>query len=55
MGDPADADAELSASEPGRYHEVRLGANVRINALAAWRVFQIAMSIPPGVNPEFGF
>jgi hypothetical protein len=28
------------------WHEVRLGANARINALAAWRVFQIAMSRP---------
>ena len=29
-----------------QYHEVRLGANARISALAAWRVFQIAMSRP---------
>src|SRR5215510_5600561 len=26
------------------YHEVRLGANVRINALTVWRVFQAAMA-----------
>ena len=26
------------------YREVRLGANVRINALTVWRVFKIAMS-----------
>src|SRR6267142_2198459 len=28
---------------PDRYHEARLGANVRINALTVWRVFQAAM------------
>jgi len=32
--------------EPDHYHEVRLGANARINALTAWRVFQIALSRP---------
>src|SRR5688572_19967489 len=35
----------FSTSEPGQYHEVRLGANVRINALTAWRVFQAAMPL----------
>jgi len=34
---------QFSTSEPDQYHEVRLGANVRINALTAWRVFQAAM------------
>src|SRR6266545_214951 len=38
--------ASVSTSEPDQYHEVRLGANVRINVLAAWRVFQIEMSRP---------
>src|ERR1035437_7051070 len=33
-------------SDPAQYHEVRLGANARINALTTWRVFQIAMSRP---------
>src|SRR5882672_1264103 len=28
---------------PDRIQEVRLGANVRINALTVWRVFQAAM------------
>src|SRR5208283_361872 len=37
---------QFSTSEPDQYREVRLGANARINALAAWRVFQIAMSRP---------
>src|SRR5208337_2443420 len=36
----------ISRTDPFKYHEVRLGANVRINALAAWRVFQMAMSGP---------
>ena len=31
---------------PDQYHEVCLGANARINALTAWRVFQRAMSRP---------
>src|ERR1043166_26665 len=34
---------QFSTSEPGRYYEVRLGANVRINALTVWKVFQAAM------------
>jgi hypothetical protein len=38
------AGIQFLTSEPGQYHEVRLGANVRINALTVWRVFQIAMS-----------
>jgi hypothetical protein len=32
------------------YHEVRLGANVRINALTVWRVFQAAMPCHPRLH-----
>ena len=32
------------------YHEVRLGANVRINALTVWRVFQAAMLCQPRLH-----
>jgi hypothetical protein len=35
---------EFSTSEPDQHHEVRLGANVRINALTVWRVFHAAMA-----------
>src|SRR5208282_1815768 len=43
---PLELGLPFSTSEPDQYHEVRLGANARINALAAWRVFQIEMSRP---------
>jgi DNA processing protein len=42
----AAADVAAEPKQGTLYHEVRLGANVRINALAAWRVFQTAMSRP---------
>ena len=34
----------------GWYQEVRLGANVRINALSVWRVFQAAMPSHPRLH-----
>src|SRR5882672_3767126 len=41
---------QFSTSEPDQYHEVRLGANVRINALSVWRVFQAAMLCQPRLH-----
>src|SRR5262245_51618693 len=32
-------------SEPGQYHEVCLGANVRINALTVWQIFQAVLRL----------
>src|SRR5215467_10055264 len=40
----------LFSSVPDRIHEVRSGANVRINALSTWRVFQAAMPIHPRLH-----
>jgi hypothetical protein len=41
---------QFPTSEPDRYHEVRLGENVRINALSVWRVFQAAMPPHPRLH-----
>jgi hypothetical protein len=41
---------QFSTSEPDPYHEVHFGANVRINALSAWRVFQAAMPCHPRLH-----
>src|SRR5258706_3186977 len=41
---------QFPTSEPDQYHGVRLGANVRINALTVWRVFQAAMPSHPRLH-----
>src|SRR5690349_10593942 len=41
---------QFPSSEPDRYHEVRLGENVRINALSVPRVFQAAMPPHPRLH-----
>src|SRR5262249_26979775 len=35
---------------PDRIHEVRFGANVRINALSVWHIFQAAMPSQPRLD-----
>lgn len=45
-GRTKDGECQRTGVSPDQYHEVRLGANARINALAAWRLFQRAMSRP---------
>src|SRR3954471_13674518 len=39
-----------SSAAPDQYHEVALGANVRIIALSVWRVFQAAMPCHPRLH-----